>query len=202
MTRIPARSGTPSRSSEGEESSIRLLVERARVGDERAFRDLMSGHEDALYALARRYLGNHHEADDVLQDAFVKIFQNLDGLSSPEAFHSWCRRIVVNTALDHIRRRRRFVEIEEDGLDAASVSSPGVFAAPDRRVEEREFIVCLERALRSLPPRQREVVVLHDVEGLSTEEVAARCDCPPATVRSNLFYGREKLRSALARFRD
>lgn len=201
MTRISTRSDTPSRSSEGKETSVRLLVERARVGDERAFRNLMSDHEDALYALARRYLGSHHDADDVLQDAFVKIFQNLDGLSSPEAFYSWCRRIVVNTALDHIRRRRRCVEIEEDGLAAASVSSPRVFAPPDRRVEEREFIACLERALRSLPPRQREVVVLHDVEGLSTEEVAVRCDCPPATVRSNLFYGREKLRSALARFR-
>ena len=72
---------------------------------------------------------------------------------------------------------------------------------PDRRVEEREFFRKIERALKVLPPRQREVVLLHDVEGFTTEEISERLEIPRATVRSNLFYGREKLRRMLAGYR-
>lgn len=176
------------------------LVERARDGDPRAFRDLVTAYRDSLYGVARRYAGSHEDADDVLQEALVKIHRNLDSLSSPAAFHAWARRIVVNTALDQIRSRQRTVEFEEEATNGGETMVGG-FAPPDRSVQEREFFAHLERALRSLPPRQREIVLLHDVEGLSTEEVAERCGCPRATVRSNLFYGREKLRSSLKRFR-
>lgn len=174
------------------------LVQRARDGDQRAFRDLMEAYRSAFYGVARRYAGSHADADDILQEAFVKVFQNLGGLTQPEAFFPWARRIIVNTALDHLRSRRRALRHEtpppqrfaEDYADFR-------LEPPDRAVERREFYHRLEKAIRSLPPRQREIVILHDVEGLSTEEVAERCGCPPATVRSNLFYGREKLRVLL-----
>ncbi|MDX1622787.1 MAG: RNA polymerase sigma factor [Gemmatimonadota bacterium] len=180
--------------------ATRELVERARDGDPRAFRDLVTAYRDFLYGIARRFAGSHEDADDVLQEALVKIYRNLDGLTSPTAFYSWARRIVVNTALDQIRSRERTVEFEEEATHGQE-AMPGGFAPPDRGVQEREFFAHLERAIRALPPRQREVVLLHDVEGLSTEEVAERCGCPRATVRSNLFYGREKLRRSLKRFR-
>lgn len=196
MTRTKTASGVPAL--EGEVRRTTELVRRARRGDERAFRDLMTAYRGAFYGLARRYAGSHADADDVLQDAFVKVFQNLGALTQPEAFFPWARRIIVNTALDHLRSRRRAMQHEvepperfvEDYADSR-------LEAPDRRVERSEFFARLERAIRSLPPRQREIVVLHDVEGLSTEEIALHCGCPPATVRSNLFYGREKLRAIL-----
>lgn len=178
------------------------LVARAQAGDARAFRELMTTYQSAFYGLARRYTGTHEDADDVLQEAFVKVVQNLTGLSRPEAFFPWARRILVNTALDQIRRRRRSGAVETEtpeGMDER-LEDDGA-EAPDRRVEKREFFRKLERALRVLPPRQREIVVLHDIEGLSTEEIALRCDCPRATVRSNLFYGREKLRRLLSSHR-
>ncbi|MFN2383757.1 MAG: RNA polymerase sigma factor [Gemmatimonadota bacterium] len=179
------------------------LASRAGAGDPRAFRELMAVYQTAFYSLARRYAGSHEDADDVLQDAFVKIYQNLSGLTRPEAFFPWARRILVNTALDHIRRQRRgggvAVEVPEGTPEREPESS---LEPPDAQVERVEFHRKLERALRVLPPRQREIVVLHDIEGLSTEEISERCECPRATVRSNLFYGREKLRKLLAGHRD
>lgn len=181
-----------------EAQRVAELVRHAQLGSERSFRDLMSAYVEAFYGLAWRYCGSHEEADDVLQDAFVKVFQNLGGLSRPEAFFPWARRILINTALDHIRRRRRGQELEVEVENLDETPHEEGTEAPDRRVEQREFFGRLERALASLPPRQREIVTLHDVDGLSTEEIARLCRCPPATVRSNLFYGREKLRRLLS----
>lgn len=189
----------PKGRSSGGDEGIEALVARAKEGDQRAFRDLMTAYQNAFYGLARRYTGSHEDADDVLQEGFVKIFQNLAGLSRADAFFPWARRIMINTALDHIRKRKRGAEVETqpaEGTEDGWEDRHG--EPPDRRVERREFLARLERAIRRLPPRQREIVVLHDIEGLTTEEVARTCDCPPATVRSNLFYAREKLRRMLA----
>lgn len=178
------------------------LVVRAQSGESRAYRELMSLYQNAFYGLARRYAQSHEDADDVLQEAFIKVFQNLNGLTRPEAFFPWARRIIVNTALDHIRRRRRGAESEMPATEIAGADSQDDrLESPDRRVERREFYLKLERALRALPPRQQEIVTLHDIEGLTTEEIARQCGCPPATVRSNLFYGREKLRRLLSSHR-
>jgi RNA polymerase sigma-70 factor (ECF subfamily) len=174
------------------------LVRGAQRGGQREFRDLMTAYQSSFYGLARRYAGSHEEADDVLQEAFVKVYQNLAGLSRPEAFFPWARRILINTALDHIRRRRRGQEFEVEVENLDDTPSDEGFEAPDRHVERREFFRRLERVLRSLPPRQREIVTLHDVDGLATDEIARLLDCPPATVRSNLFYAREKLRRLLS----
>jgi RNA polymerase sigma-70 factor (ECF subfamily) len=182
--------------------ALAAQIERARGGDPRAFRRLMEAYQNAFYGVARRFTGTHEDADDVLQEAFLKIYQNLAGLERPEAFFPWARRILVNTALDHIRRRRRAAAFETEPSDEHwehHVES-GV-APPDQLVEEHEFFEKLGRALRVLPPRQREVVLLHDVEGLTTEEISGRLEIPRATVRSNLFYGREKLRRMLGRNR-
>lgn len=181
-----------------EAQRVAELVRGAQRGGERAFRDLMTTYQSAFYGLARRYAGSHEDADDVLQEAFVKVYQNLDGLSRPEAFFPWARRILINTALDHIRRRRRGQEFEVEVENLDDTPSDDGFEAPDRQVERREFFSRLERVLKALPPRQREIVTLHDVDGLSTEEIARLFECPAATVRSNLFYAREKLRRLLS----
>ncbi|MDX1661498.1 MAG: RNA polymerase sigma factor [Gemmatimonadota bacterium] len=184
-----------------ERARVAARVEAAAAGDPRAFRDLMETFQRTFYGLARRYAGSHEDADDVLQDAFVKIYQNLSTLSTPEAFFPWARRILINTALDAIRRRRTTSEVEVASDDPEIAQRESSFDAPDRGVRRREFYRELESALEGLPPRQREVVTLHDVEGLATDEVADRLGVPTATVRSNLFYAREKLRRAL-RHRD
>lgn len=184
-----------------ERERVAGLVEAAAVGDPRAYRDLMEAFQTTFYGVARRYGGSHQDADDVLQDAFIKIYHNLSTLSAPEAFFPWARRVVINTALDRIRRQRKTSDLEAAVDDPEVAERESAFDSPERGVERREFYRKLELALRVLPPRQREVVSLHDVEGLSTEEVAERIGVPPATVRSNLFYGREKLRRMLSSHR-
>lgn len=185
-----------------ERERVAGLVEAAAAGDPRAFRDLMEAFQTTFYGVARRYAGSHEDADDVLQDAFVKIYQNLASLSTPEAFFPWARRVLINTALDRIRRKRTMSGVETAADDPEIAERESAFDSPERGVERREFYRKLERALNVLPPRQREVVTLHDVEGLSTDEVAERIGVPPATVRSNLFYAREKLRRMLASYRE
>jgi RNA polymerase sigma-70 factor (ECF subfamily) len=181
-----------------ETERVAALIVRARSGDQRAFRELMAAYQGCFYGLARRYAQSHEDADDVLQEAFVKVFQHLGRLTRPEAFFPWARRIIVNTALDHIRRRRRISEFEVQATEGLEGGEDARLEPPDRGVERGEFFRKVERALRALPPRQREIVTLHDIQGLTTEEIARRCECPPATVRSNLFYGREKLRRFLS----
>ena len=160
-------------------AAIAELVRRAAGGEPRAFRRLMAAY----------------------QDAFLKIHHNLAALERPEAFFPWARRILVNTALDHIRRVRRARAVETESDENLEERAESDVEPPDRRVEEREFFRKIERALKVLPPRQREVVLLHDVEGFTTEEISERLEIPRATVRSNLFYGREKLRRMLAGYR-
>lgn len=182
-------------------AAIAELVRRAAEGEPRAFRRLMTAYQDAFYGVARRFTGTHEDADDVLQDAFLKIHHNLAALERPEAFFPWARRILVNTALDHIRRVRRARAVETEPDENLAERAESDVEPPDRRVEEREFFRKMERALKVLPPRQREVVLLHDVEGFTTEEISGKLEIPRATVRSNLFYGREKLRRMLAGYR-
>ena len=193
---------TEHRELDPELAEVAALVASAGAGDARSFRRLMAAYQEAFYGVARRFTGSHEDASDVLQDAFLKIYQNLAGLERPEAFFPWARRILVNTALDSLRRRRRVSAVESDMPEALwerEVESD--VEPPDRRVEEREFFGKLERALKVLPPRQREVVLLHDVEGMTTEEISTQLSIPRATVRSNLFYAREKLRRMLGRHR-
>ncbi len=182
-------------------AAIAELVRRAAAGEPRAFRRLMTAYQDAFYGVARRFTGTHEDADDVLQDAFLKIHHNLAALERPEAFFPWARRILVNTALDHIRRVRQTRAVETEPDENLAERAESDVEPPDRRVEEREFFRKLERALKVLPPRQREVVLLHDVEGFTTEEISGKLEIPRATVRSNLFYGREKLRRMLTGYR-
>lgn len=192
---------TRERALDSESSAFSDVVLQAIAGEPRAFRRLMATYQDAFYGLARRFTGTHEDADDVLQDAFLKIHHNLSDLERPEAFFPWARRILVNTALDHIRKQRRASAVEVDPGEGLEERAESDAAPPDRRVEEREFFGKVDRALRVLPPRQREVVLLHDIEGYSTEEISEQLEIPRATVRSNLFYGREKLRRMLGRYR-
>ena len=157
-SQVPDSQGAESRGAEEhgpEAQRIAELVRRAQRGGEREFRDLMRAYQGAFYGLARRYCGSHEDADDVLQDAFVKVFQNLAGLSRAEAFFPWARRILINTALDHIRRRRRGQEIEVEVENLDETPHEEGHERPDRRVEQREFFRRLERVL-DLFPRLRE----------------------------------------------
>lgn len=173
---------------------MRQLVAAAKAGDKEAYSRLVSEIGPRMYNLAFRLTGNHSDAEDVLQEAFVKAFEQIGRLRSADMFEAWFYRIVVNEARMQFRFRRRWKLVPEQTEESLQ-------ADPDPAAQvvlsERDRMV--QAALQRLPPEQREVVVLHDIEGVKHEEIASILGVSVGTVWSRLFYARNKLKEMLGR---
>jgi RNA polymerase sigma-70 factor (ECF subfamily) len=157
--------------------------------------DVVAAHSARVYRLAYRLTGNRHDAEDLTQDVFVRVFRSLSSYT-PGAFEGWLHRITMNLFLDLVRRRRR---IRFDGLpDDAADRIPGREASPADAYDARHFDDDVQRALDALLPEFRAAVVLADIEGLTYEEIAQALDVKLGTVRSRIHRGRSQLRQALA----
>ncbi len=167
------------------------LVAAARAGDQTAFATLVRRYQGIVFAVAYRLLGDRDAAEDVTQEAFVRAYFSLDRLRG-DNFRAWVLRIASNAALDQLRAagRRRQVPLE---LAPERPVEPTVSSA----VEHLGLVEALEAALAQLPPEQRAVVVLADVEGLPNDEVATILALPVGTVKSRLARARMRLRALL-----
>jgi RNA polymerase sigma-70 factor (ECF subfamily) len=143
--------------------------------------------------LAYRLTGNAHDAEDLTQDVFIRVFRSLDGYT-PGTFEGWLHRITTNLFLDRMRRAAR---IRFEGLPDDAERLPGRDPSPEAAVMADEFDADVERALAALPPDFRAAVVLCDIEQLSYEEIAATLNVKLGTVRSRISRGRAMLRAAL-----
>ena len=157
--------------------------------------EIVERHSDRVFRLAYRLTGNRHDAEDLTQEVFVRVFRSLDTYT-PGTFEGWLHRITTNLFLDSARRKQR---IRFDALsdERASRLTSGE-ATPDIAYADTTFDDDIERALSTLPPDFRAAVVLCDVEGLSYEEIAQIMDAKLGTVRSRIHRGRAMLRDALA----
>lgn len=164
------------------------LARAARAGDLEAFATLVRRHQQRAYAIARAIVLGHEDAEDAVQDAFLHVHHALPRFDSTYPFGAWLARIVANAALDLVRRRR--VRTTEEL--PATVALP--FRDPGEAAELRER---LGRALEALPPRQRAVLVLHDVEGYRHSEIGRMLGMPEGTARSDLHHARATMRGAL-----
>lgn len=168
----------------------RDLLARSRAGDLPAFEHLVRTHQDRIYNLAYRITGNHEDAFDAAQDAFVRAFQALARFREDAAFSTWLYRIATNAALDLVRRRPA----------APPVELPVSHRAPDdpeREAARREIGRRVQSALANVPAEFRAAVVLRDLQGLPYEDVARVLQVPVGTVRSRISRGREALRAQL-----
>jgi RNA polymerase sigma-70 factor (ECF subfamily) len=157
--------------------------------------EVVSEHSARVYRLAYRLTGNPHDAEDLTQEVFVRVFRSLDSYT-PGTFEGWLHRITTNLFLDQARRKAK---IRFDALaDDAETRIPGRVSAPDTEYLDTRFDDDVEAALAALPPDFRAAVVLCDVEGLSYEEIADVLDLKLGTVRSRIHRGRSLLRKALA----
>jgi RNA polymerase sigma factor (sigma-70 family) len=156
---------------------------------------IVAQHSARVYRLAYRLTGNPHDAEDLTQEVFVRVFRSLSSYT-PGTFEGWLHRITTNLFLDQARRKAkiRFDALAED----AETRIPSRAIAPDTQVVERLFDEDVESALAALPPDFRAAVVLCDIEGLSYEEIADVLDLKLGTVRSRIHRGRTMLRKALA----
>jgi RNA polymerase sigma-70 factor (ECF subfamily) len=164
-------------------------------GQELSWERIVEEHSDRVYRLAYRLTGDRHDAEDLTQEVFVRVFRSLDRYT-PGTFEGWLHRITTNLFLDQARRKQR---IRFDALSderAARLTSPS--PSPDAAYADQRFDDDVERALATLPPDFRAAVVLCDVEGLSYEEIATILDAKLGTVRSRIHRGRAMLRAALA----
>ncbi len=168
------------------------LIEACLAGEKEAFGSLVQRYQDRLYPTVFRISGCAEDAQDLLQDAFLRAFEKLDRFRGGSSFYTWLYRIAVNLALSG--RRRRHPPTPRLAIDPADDSSLTDPAMPAERAE-REAIV--QKALNALAPDHRAVVVLKDLEGLRYEQIAAILDVPIGTVRSRLHRARGELRDLL-----
>jgi RNA polymerase sigma-70 factor (ECF subfamily) len=178
------------------------VVAEARAGAGAAFALLMQRHNRRAFRVAWSLLRNRVEAEDVVQEAYLKAFAGLSGFSGESSFATWLTRIVVNEALMRRRQWDRRVENAAPATLLPLEPPPGSVAAgesPEAARGREELRQRLERAIAALPDDQRAVFVLRAVEGLSAEETAALLGINPLTVKTRLFRARRRLREALQR---
>jgi RNA polymerase sigma-70 factor (ECF subfamily) len=156
--------------------------------------EIVSEHSTRVFRLAYRLTGNRHDAEDLTQDVFIRVFRSLSSYS-PGTFEGWLHRITTNLFLDRARRKQR---IRFDSLaDDAAERLQGREPSPAQAYDDRHLDADIQKALDSLAPEYRAAVVLCDIEGLSYEEIAATLNVKLGTVRSRIHRGRGQLREAL-----
>lgn len=186
---LSQQSSQPTRISEEEKELVRL----AMTGDDRGFTGLVRLHQRRAYVIARSIVLTHEDAEDAVQEGFLRAHQALDRFDPSQAFGAWLNRIVANAALDLARRRK--VRNAEELSDA--MATP--FRDP---AEGDELRARLEAALARLSERARAVIVLHDIEGFTHAEIGEMLGIPGGTARSDLHHARQKLRVLLGNLRD
>jgi len=171
------------------------LVARARAGEAGAFEALVRRYLKPAHAVALGVLGNPADAEDVCQDAFLAALEKLDECRDPERFAAWLLRIVRNRALNFRERRARREGEPLERVSSAWMAGSG--ADPAREAERSELRGRLLQALAVLPPSQREVVLLHDLEGWPHREIGELLGTSEGAVRVRLLQARRRLRGLL-----
>jgi len=179
---------------------LRAIVERARSGDREAFGTLVRKYQQRVYMTAYRMMGSHADADDVAQEAFVRAFRGLKGFNAQSDFFTWLYRIVVNVALNHLRRpqRKRMVSVDEVKLplkDQAVAADD-----PRRALELKQMVLDIGHALDGLPDTLRATVVLVLFEGMPYRDAAEILECSEGTVAWRVHEARRKLRGPLGKY--
>jgi RNA polymerase sigma-70 factor (ECF subfamily) len=169
------------------------LIQHAKDGDRDVFRIVMQRYMKHAYNLAYRFVGDHDSAEDVTQEAFVKVYAALANFRGEAEFSTWLHRIVVNIALTKKRLKKQHTEREVRYDDARAVATDTHHEALVRKEQHLH----IERALHELPTLQRAVVILRHVNGLSTKQVSDILQCSEGTVKVHLFRGLRKMRERL-----
>ncbi len=163
-----------------------------------SWEELVAEHADRVYRLAYRLSGNQHDAEDLTQETFIRVFRSLSSYK-PGTFEGWLHRITTNLFLDMVRRRSK---IRMEALPEDYDRVPGDTPDPQQIYADANLDPVLQAALDELAPEFRAAVVLCDIEGLSYEEIATTLDVKMGTVRSRIHRGRQSIRDYLVAHRD
>jgi RNA polymerase sigma-70 factor (ECF subfamily) len=179
------------------------LVKHARRGDLSAYDELVRRYQERIYATIYHMTANHEDANDLAQEAFIKAFQALKSFKGGSSFYTWVYRIAVNKTINFLKQRKNRSQMSLNDLDINAEHDPDLVAlisdrTPRREVSLSELQEKLNEAMQKLSEPHRLVVTLHDVQGMSHEEIAKIMHCNIGTVRSRLFYARQQLQAYLS----
>ncbi len=187
---------------EGEPTDAELVA-RAVKKDREAFRELVERYQQRLFAVAFEMLRRREDAEDVVQESFVKAYLSLEHFQGKGSFYTWMYRIVFNMAIDQRRRaaRDRSVSLEQPATDAQgprAMDFPSDEATPEEQLERLEDVKLVHQGLREISDEHRAVIMLREVEGLSYDEIARSVGVSRGTVMSRLHYARKRLQQILS----
>src|SRR5882724_7183056 len=174
------------------------LVARCRSGDLDAFGQIYAKYERQVFRYAYHLLGHRDDADDVKQETFVKAFQALSGFRSEASLQTWLLKICGNLCRDRIKSWERRKVQYDARLDNDALSGDSYSEDPQEIVERSQLTDLIFRALRGMPAPQREIIVLHEIEDLSYEEIAGVLGCSRTSVKLRLFRARRCLKERVA----
>jgi RNA polymerase sigma-70 factor (ECF subfamily) len=174
------------------------LISRAAGGDASAFQALVERHRSMVYRVAHQFAGNHHDAEDIAQEVFIKVYRSLDRFRQDAQLSSWMYRIVMNACIDH-RRRHTSAGAAPFGEEAEQrmLNTPEDTPDPEDRAYAGELGEVLEREIGRLPPGQRVVFVMRHHQGLKLSEIAIALGLAEGTVKRQLHAAVHRLRQAL-----
>ncbi|MBY0574952.1 MAG: RNA polymerase sigma factor RpoE [Undibacterium sp.] len=179
-----------------------LLVERVQRGDKNAFELLVSKYQRKLYRLVSRLVHDHAEAEDVVQEAFIKAYRALANFRGESAFYTWLYRIGINTAKNYlVTQGRRMPTSTDSDIEEAETfhDADGLrdINTPESLLASKQIANTVNAVMMALPEELRKAIVLREIEGLSYEEIAEIMVCPIGTVRSRIFRAREAIAEKL-----
>ncbi|MFD0589233.1 RNA polymerase sigma factor SigW [Paenibacillus sp. GCM10027627] len=177
------------------------LARLALKGDQQAFAELVDLYQDKLYHMAYRMLNNRQEAEDVVQDTFLRVYKNLDRFDETLKFSTWIYRIATNLCIDRLRKRRPTYSLDAESQDYDGLDGYSMIPS-DNRTPESELILSdtqriIHQAMESLPPKYKTVMMLRYIQDLSLQEVGDILDMPVTTIKTRVHRGREFLRKKL-----
>jgi RNA polymerase sigma-70 factor (ECF subfamily) len=184
----------------------RELVARCQRGDKNAFRVLFVRYHRRAFGLAYGVVHNRDLAQDVVQEAFLKAHRHLDGFEGQSSFYTWLYRIVMNVAIDHLRKQARSpvvdyddgVAREDEPMGEGALLPQLVEGNPLKQLQRKEMREGLQSALDRLTPTHRAVLVMRELDGLSYEEMAKVMKCSKGTIMSRLFHARRNMQKHLS----
>ena len=195
---MPTEAGTPCADPDDLD-----LVARSQAGDTKAFDELVTRYQTRAFSMVYNMVRNEQDAWDLAQDGFLKAWKSIGRFRGQSSFYTWLYRILMNVAIDWLRRKHVEGGNEFDDSVRLKDIEPGAATAPRgelqpaARVSDKEIRARIDAAIEKLSPEHRAAIVLREFDGLEYQEIAVAMDCSIGTVMSRLFYARKKLQSML-----
>jgi RNA polymerase sigma-70 factor (ECF subfamily) len=170
------------------------LIRKSQRGDAQAFRELVESHQGLAYSIAFRFTREEQESEDIVQEAFIKIWQNLSKYNEEFRFKTWLARIVTNQSLDYLKSARKKSSSQSLMKEEMSVTQN------EQKIELEELKSIVYQLADQLTEKQRAVFILRDLEMMQPEEVCSILQMPDGNMKSNLYYARLKIKEGLKKF--